>query len=208
MVDKLFSFSVRNRARIIFVFKIFYVGQIIILYLGIRAALDKSEAFVFFYNLAVNFGRVGIVFYILTVLPGMFRRFGFKHKYISILMIFRRYLGIFMFLSVLIHFFVIRGADMLFSKVTITLVPPLFQQLGIIALFLLIPMFLTSNDVSVKFLGVWWKWIHKLTYIIIWFVMLHVVLQRVSLWSVLISVVLIGQVASFFYRWMVKNIVR
>lgn len=206
MVDKIFAFSVRNRSRIILVFKLFYVGQIILLYLGVRAVLKQSDSFIFFYNLAVNFGRAGIVFYILTVLPGMCRRFGIKHKLISTLMIFRRYLGISSFMSILVHFFVIRGTGLLFLKIYPLFSRPFFEMMGLSALILLLPMFLTSNDVSVKFLGIWWKWIHKLTYIIIWFIMLHVTLQRVSLWSVLVSIVLIGQVASFFYKWMKRKI--
>ena len=111
-----------------------------------------------------------------------------------------------MFLSVLIHFFVIRGTGLVFLKAYSLFSRPVFELMGLTAFILLIPMFLSSNDVSVRFLDGVWKWIHKLTYIIIWFIMLHVVLQRLSIWSVLISIILVGQVASFLYNFMMKKI--
>ncbi len=208
MVDQIFSFALKRRSQIIFIFKLVYLTQLVLLYLGIHSVLFPTDSQLFYYYLALNFGRAGLVFYTITLIPGIFRRFGIKHKLISIIMIFRRYFGIAMYLSILIHFFTIRGTRMFLTQNFAVLSRPTFEIMGIGALLLTLPMFLTSNDLSVKTLGVWWKWIHKLTYIIIWFIMLHVILQRVSLWSILISIVLITQIASFLYSFMYKRLLR
>lgn len=202
MIDSLFSLAVKNRSLIIFIFKIFYVIQLVLIYLGIHSVLYQTDSRLFYYYLALNFGRAGLVFYSITLIPGICRRFGIKHKLVSIIMIFRRYFGIAMYLSILIHFFTIRGTRIFLTQTLALLSRPTFEIMGIIALFLTLPMFLTSNDLSVRMLGVWWKRIHRLTYIIIWFIMLHVVIQRVSLWSILISIVLITQMASFLFNFM------
>lgn len=203
-IDNLFKSAIKNRSRVIFTFKIYYYLLLAFTLVGGYSAYFLTDNFLFFYNLAVWSGKIGLLFYILTVIPGIARRFTLKHKLISLLMIFRRYTGIAMFLGVLAHFIVIRGAGYLREGV-INLHMPLFELLGLTAFILVAFLFLTSNDYSVFHLKKLWNKIHQLTYIIIWLIAFHVLLQRVSVWSVLISVAVILQIASYIYSRFVKK---
>jgi DMSO/TMAO reductase YedYZ heme-binding membrane subunit len=172
---------------------------------GGYSAYTRNSDFLFFYRVALYAGDFGLISYILTAIPGMARRFGIKHKLISILMIYRRYAGITMFLAVFCHYVILRGAILLRNGLP-KMIPPTFEIMGTVALFLTFFLFLTSNDYSVVHLKKWWNTIHKLTYIIIWFVALHLLLQKVSIWSLLIGLTVILQVSSYFYSKVRKNI--
>ncbi len=186
---------VRKRAQVILVFKIIYLILLSILFYGGRSVYYQDQNYGFFYQLAVNFGRTGLVFYIITLIPGIARRFGIKHKLVSILHILRRYIGISMFLLVVIHFWFIRGID-IFFKGPFRFSFSNFELMGITAYFLTIPLFLTSNDFSTVKLGKLWFTIHKLTYIIMFFIFLHVALQRLSIWTILMGVTVLAQLTS------------
>lgn len=205
--DPLFIFCVKKRARIINFFKIIYLSLVALLFTGGWSIYRVDVHFGFFYNLAIKLGQIAILVYVLTTIPGITRRFGLQHRLIQILMIFRRHLGITMFLLVTIHFMWVKGIDIFFKQLII-IPPPLFQLMGTGAFMLLFFMFLTSNDFSVKRLGKWWNRIHSATYIIVWLIFLHVALQRLSIWSVLIGIDGIVQVSSWgFYWWKRKSIV-
>lgn len=139
---------------------------------------------------AKTFGRIGLVLYILTTIPGIMRRFGKYYKLVSILMIFRRHVGIMAFMFVLIHASAqLRG-----------FIPTEFFQLfGFLSFLMLSSLFLTSNDWSVRKLGIWWDRIHDLTYFIVWLVFAHVALQRISVWTILIGITSVAQIASHIY---------
>lgn len=197
-MDFLFSQAVKYREKIITGFKIFYFILLTLLFVGGRSIYYIDNNFQNFYYLGVWLGRLGLLFYILTTLPGISRRFGFKYKLFALLHIFRRYIGISMYLSVSIHFWFVRGIPW-FIKGFLKLPPALFEVMGLTAYVLTFFMFLTSNDFSIAKLGVWWYRIHKLTYIIIFFIFLHVALQRLSIWTVLIGITLFLQITSHLY---------
>lgn len=144
------------------------------------------------------FGQIALVLYILTTIPGIFRRFGKFYKPVSILMIFRRYIGIATFMFVFLHasierfFWVLKGQMGLMPT-------EVFQLFGFGAFLILFSLFITSNDWSVKNMGKWWIWIHDLTYIVVWLIFAHVAFQRLSVWTVLIGVISIAQITSHVY---------
>jgi DMSO/TMAO reductase YedYZ heme-binding membrane subunit len=183
IVDIFFSFATKHRNHLVTLLKVFFVVQGFIIILGLRLPVRQLG------NLA---GELAIIFYILTLIPGIVRRFGAFYKPVAILMIFRRYIGIAMFLFVLMH--------ALFNW----FFPPVgFVLYGFIALVMLFFLFVTSNDMSTKLLGSMWGWIHKLTYIIMWPVMIHVALLK-SNWTIPIGVTVIAELASFVRVWMKK----
>lgn len=198
MVDRIFSFAVRQKGKIIFAFKLFYLLIVTILFIGGRSIYYQDENFLRFSRLGVHAGKTALIFYILTTIPGITRRFGAKHKLIAAIMLFRRYLGISMFLFVLLHYWFLWGIDTFFHRI-FQLPPPLFEAMGTTAYFLTLPLFLTSNDFSVKKLGPWWGRIHQLTYVIVWFVFAHVALQRLSIWSILAGITALAQISSHIY---------
>jgi sulfoxide reductase heme-binding subunit YedZ len=115
---------------------------------------------------------------------------------------FRKHLGILMFISAWLHLnftttlpqLVANGFDA--SKIELML----FQWMGEIAWWLLLPLWLTSNDTSVKYMGKWWKRVHRLTYVALFFIFFHVALQQES-WMFVIGTVAILEVASWIKGW-------
>jgi DMSO/TMAO reductase YedYZ heme-binding membrane subunit len=194
-IDNFFKFATQNRERMITAFKVFYFLLVTFLFIGGRSIFLREGTSNFFYKIGENAGQLALIFYVLTTIPGIARRFGIKHKLISILMIYRRYIGISMFMFLLIHYWILRGVDTFFHNL-FPLPRPLFETLGFMAYILTFLLFLTSNDFSVKFFGKFWWWIHKLTYLIVWFIFLHVFLQDVSIWSILIGTTALLQIAS------------
>lgn len=100
----------------------------------------------------------------------------FRMRLLLQLMGLRRELGILMGYLALVHGlgFLIQFGD--FSL----LIPPadpvlanFFLPFGFIGLFLIVPLLLTSNSISVTFFGVFWKKIHYLVYPAFFFIVLH-----------------------------------
>lgn len=186
----------KNRRGIIAFFKFFYFVIIIVLLIGTLFYHNRSY-FPFLYSSARLSGKIALIFYILTVLPGIFRRFNLKPRIILPLQSFRRYIGIAMFLLVSLHFWFIYGIKIITKGLPKS--SPLFISFGLIAFLLTLPLFLTSNNFSVNKLKKWWSKIHQLTYLIIFFIFLHLVLQQINFWSALIILTLILQLISHLY---------
>lgn len=66
-------------------------------------------------------------------------------------------------------------------------------------------MFITANEGSVINLGVWWKRLHRLVYVVLWLTAFHVALQRISIWSILIWTVTILEVSSLVYAYIKRG---
>ena len=198
VIDRLFAYLIPRRDRVISGFKIVYLTILVIIAVGARSIYHGDRQAVFFYRLGVDFGRVALVLYIITLLPGIGQRFGLRHKLLSILRIFRRYLGISMYLLVLAHFLLVKVVITLAAKQLVT--SRLFEVFGFIALIMLLLLFITSNDFSLTVLDIWWYRLHKLTYLIMGLIFLHVALQRISLWTILMVITLILMIGSWFWK--------
>ncbi len=202
-IDELFRVAVVNKTRIIHGFLIFYGMFIVFFFIGARSIISRDEFFPQFYDVGVWCGRTAITLYLITLIPGMMKRFGLTHKVFSLIRIFRRYIGISTFLFALVHASFVRFIPLLASGV---IVPgPAFQTFGLISLALMFFMFLTSNDFSVNRLGIWWYRLHWVTHIIMITVLFHTLLQRVSIWSVLIGFVVVLQISSFVALYIRKT---
>ena len=197
-LDQLFGFCLKNRNRIIFLFKLWYGLLIILLLIGGRSLYYLDTYSATFYTLGTDCGRLALIFYILTTIPGITKRFGLQHRLIQIILLFRRYLGISVYMLLIVHFSFMELIPSVL-KGFFRFPPPLFELFGITAATLLFFMFITSNDISTKLLGKWWWILHKVTYAIIWLIFFHVLLQRVSIWSVLIGITAVLQVGSHIY---------
>src|SRR3989338_1064745 len=203
LVEQIFAFSVSRRKLILFLFQTLYALLSAVIVLGFRAAVTGNN-YLFFYNLALLSGKISVIIFILVMIPGIARRFCIVSKLVFPLMIYRRYMGISMFLFALFHASVIRLVSFTqegfpFSSLL------LFELSGLTALFFLFFMFLTSNDFSVKHLGIWWHRLHKLIYFIMWLILIHVGLQRISFWTVLMAMAVTAQARSYFYSRRLKK---
>ena len=71
------------------------------------------------------------------------------------------------------------------------------MNLGFIAFVMLLLLFITSNDLSIRLLGDWWTRIHWLSYLIMWVVLIHVMLQGRYAWTILIGITSVAEISSF-----------
>lgn len=205
-MNKLFLLSVKYREHIITLFKLFYIAVIVLCLIATRSLYYGGDHAEGFYELGKKFGELAILFYVLTVIPGIARRFHINHKLISILMMYRRYIGIAMYALVFYHFWTVRGVDWTLRG-QLHLPFELFEIAGIIAGIILTFLVMTSNDWSTKHLGVWWGRIHALTYAVCWIIFIHVVLQKgwLSPWSLLLIGTSLLLLISHLFVWVKRR---
>ncbi len=150
-------------------------------------------------------GEFALVFYLLTLIPGILSRIQQPPWTLAgvIIQPYRRHLGIMTFLTAFIHMSFALGFPALvnWSLPQIIGSPKLY---GIVALTILFPMWITSNDVSQKALGKNWKRMHRFTYIALFMIFLHLALFR-KRWLILTLPLLAGEVFSWLLVWMRKR---
>ena len=153
-----------------------------------------------------SLGTISAILFCVTLLPGIAQRLRWfptiTLPLASIVTIFRRHLGILMFLTAWVHMAFTTSVPNVI--LTGSPFPPngprLFEFFGTMSWLLLMPVWLTSNDVSMRFLGRKWKTLQRLTYIANWLIFAHVALQGESL-AVLLAVVAILEITS----WVVQR---
>lgn len=188
-MNALYLLAVKNRERIITTCKILYAILLLVSLIGSISLYKRDGYAQQFLTFGITAGQISLVLYVITLIPGVARRLQFQHKLISLIMIFRRYLGILMYLFVFIHMWFLFGLTVFKSGV----MPPnlaLYEWMGILSHAIVLILALTSNDVATKKLGVWWGRIHSLTYVAVGLIFLHVYLQSISVWSVLAGIAL------------------
>lgn len=151
-------------------------------------------------------GRAAVSLLAIVLLPGILGRFGVQIKVTRVITFYRRQLGITTFLLAFSHGMLVRVIRRLAAGEFPLAARPLFELFGTLALSLLFFLFITSNDVSVKRLGPWWKRLHRLVYVIVWLVLFHTILQRVSVWSMMIGVIAVLELVSLGYDYFVKRV--
>lgn len=132
----------------------------------------------------------GIAFWLLFIilaLPPLSRVTGIK--LITLIMSFRKELGILMGMLAFMHytlFIVLMGG---FTALTNMNPEPWFIA-GFVALIPTLLLLITSNTWSMKFLGKWWKRLHKGVYLIAALVVAHVLLLSPARLEFLVPVIL------------------
>lgn len=154
----------------------------------------------FFYQFSRLAGQLAVVAFVLSITPGIARRFGIRTTATTILMLFRRQTGILVFLLALMHYIIIFLAPTIRAGEAPT-EPPIYQLMGVLALYPMALLFVTSNDWAVRKLGKWWQRIHRLVYIIAWAIFLHVALVEINIWAVLIGIFAVLETVSLIYSW-------
>jgi DMSO/TMAO reductase YedYZ heme-binding membrane subunit len=195
--DTIFLFFVRHREGIITVFKTFYILLSLLIVFSTIAVYQKLSVMNILLDFSAIAGQIAIVLYILTIIPGMLRRFRIQNKTVAVLMIYRRHIGILSFFPMLYHFMMERGVYILLAGFPKVLAMPEF--FGAAAFFGIFLLTVTSNDMSTKRLGIWWGRIHRLTHGIVWLLFLHVALHGSNIWAVVLGVFGCMQLASFIY---------
>ena len=144
-------------------------------------------------------GDSALVFFCLTLIPGIARRFKIRLVLFQILMLFRRQLGISTFLLGFLHYGILQLFPILFAGVPLNTSPSVFEIFGVLTLYPMTLLFLTSNDLSVRKLGKWWKVLHSLSYILVWTLFFHVALNERELLAVVIGIFVLLETGSLVY---------
>lgn len=202
---RIFTWSIRNKRYIFWTIRLGYAFILTIYLLAAYAAFTRSDSyFSIYYDWGLTFGRSAIVFLGVAVLPGILGRFGINWQVTRIITFFRRQVGITVFLLAFSHYSVIRNLPVLSGQVPFVFPYSLFEMFGFTAFCILFLMYITSNNWSMAKLGPWWKRLHRFVYVVLWLLVLHTALQRISLWSGLIIIFAAIETASLIYLW-VKN---
>lgn len=206
LLQILFNWNVRNKNIVIDVFKIGYF-LIIITLVFTAYFLARHERIIGVYAMGELSGKIAISLFCLTIMPGILKRFAVRNVVISLIMLYRRHLGISTFAFAFYHYAAIRLFPMLFGGDPFILWAPLFEVFGVISLYTMSLLFFTSNAWSVQKFGKWWGRIHSLIYCIAWTIFGHVFLQEVSSWTILIGVFATLETVSLIYFYSRKNTV-
>lgn len=197
--EKIFQVAVQEKPIIYRSFLVVYAVILTMLGVGSGAIIRNSPSSSWFYGVGVWSGRAAVTMLAIVLIPGILGRFGIQIKVTRVLTFYRRQLGITTFLLSLTHGMLVRNV----ARFALGQYPlsraPIFEFFGTLALSFLFFLFITSNDLSVGRLGPWWKRLHRLVYIIVWLILFHTILQRVSVWSVLIGSVAILEVVSLLW---------
>ena len=144
---------------------------------------------------------ISIVVFWLTLMPGILKRFkitGVLLPLRTVMMLYRRQMGITMYVFALTHHWWVRFLPILkingdFWQFS------LFEWIGFTAFVLLTPVFITSNEWSVRTLGHFWRTLHALVYIVVWLLFLHIALQGTS-WQAFVTLV-VASLETFSLIW-------
>jgi DMSO/TMAO reductase YedYZ heme-binding membrane subunit len=157
------------------------------------------------YEFGRRMGEVALVFYLLTLIPGILSRIQQPPWTLAgvIIQPYRRHLGIMTFLSAFIHMsFTIGFPALVDGRLPVIIGSP--KLYGIVALSILFPMWITSNDMSQKMMGKKWKLMHRLTYVALLMIFLHLALFR-KRWLIPTLVVLGAELFSWLLVWIRKR---
>lgn len=188
---------IRYKKTIIFLFYLYYL---LIFAFGIYSAfIINKQTTSEIYDMGKSAGNFAVVFFCLSLMPGIARRFKIRMTVIQIIMLFRRQIGIVAFLFGFLHYGILRLFPILFAGAPFDTSPPIFEIFGTLTLYPMALLFLTSNDISVRKMGKSWKILHDMSYIIVWTLFLHVALYNRGAWMLLIGFFAVAETSSLIY---------
>lgn len=195
-------FSTKEKEKIEILFRWFYkilIGLIAIG--GISALVDQAFLFNYLLPLGGKLAQGAVFFYCLSLLPGILTRFAVLPTTTALLKQWRRQFGVLMFWLAIAHSFLSRTFPVIAIDTNLLSQPPLPVVFGMLALFILFPLWLTSNDYSLSKMGNKnWKLLHRITYLALLLIMIHAALSASGA-AILLFVVLFGEVTSWLVFW-------
>ena len=193
-----------SKARIVGIWKLVEILIFFFVLAGfpVLIFLDKSY-FPLIFTLGKRVGDMAFILYAITLIPGMLERFQLAQTFRSVIILFRRHIGVTAFLLALVHegyiftfpviITVLRSDTNFFETVT------RHEVYGYIALLILFPMWLTSNDPASRKLGKYWKLLHRITYLALFMIFLHIATSA----SIFLAVVAFIMVLLEIVSWIV-----
>lgn len=197
--DKIYIAIAKKSPLLISLFWLVYLSIALVFFLGAFVVFTNSPFYLFFYAIGKKFGQLALLGLGAIVLPGILGRFGIEIRLTRIITLFRRQIGITVFLLAFTHYHLVRAFDLYLSGAVFNLSGSLYETMGFYALMLMFFLFLTSNNFSVKHMGRWWKRLHRLVYVILWLLVLHIGLYKLNQWTLFILFFAVLEVVSLIY---------
>lgn len=194
-INTISEYFIRNRQRIHNTFTVIYWLFVPFLFIAVFASRINDSVLLFIFSIGSLLGKIALILFIASLLPGIGERFGIQNKPLALLKIFRREIGILMYITAIAH--LILAKLVITTSLTELLMPMPFEIMGTLSLFILFFLFITSNTFSQVKLRLNWYRIQRLIYIGMFFIFLHVAFLKLSIWTVLMGILIIVQAASF-----------
>jgi DMSO/TMAO reductase YedYZ heme-binding membrane subunit len=191
LIDTISNFFIQKSPLIIKWLPLVYFGFVLFVWINLDTRLG--------YRLSNTFGEIAVGLYVLTLIPGIAGRLGLKNSIFNVIRVYRRHLGISMYLFAFSHFFI--------KRFPFTFPPSFFafEVAGMLAIFVFFLLFVTSNNFSQKLLTKNWFLLQKLTYLGMFFIFLHLAFLKVATWGTLMALVILLEVISFIYLYTQKS---
>src|SRR3990167_1437193 len=127
-------------------------------------SLSNQPLILLSYDLGRKFGVASLLLLGATLTPGILKRLGIIRPLMILLNPYKRHLGISTYITALGHYLLV---TLLPSLAFGSFPPPLTQVslFGLLAFLTMTPLFLTSNDYSIRLLKKNWTRLHKLVYL-------------------------------------------
>lgn len=203
-MQTLVTFLVKNKNFILWLFRFGYIGIVFLMIFGTWVIVVENELYEFTNEIAKRAGQMSLFLFCLVLLPGICLRLRINHQLIGLTMLFRRQIGVTVFLLAVLHGWIVSIAPrILLGSQNFTLI--FFEFLGTLAVLLMLPMWLTSNNLTVKALGKWWKRIHSVIYVVAWFIFGHVALQGEWKLAFLVGLFAVLEIVSWLFFWRIQQ---
>lgn len=193
-------FLVQNQNLIKRFFFLTYAICVFLIVLGFYLFKENPDLYIVLYSLAGKVGTIALVLFLGALLPGIFQRFKFLPLVSASIVLFRRQIGILMFFCALVHSMYISTIPAIMSGITSLDELPPNALTGMLTIIILFPVWITSNDISQKKLGKFWKTIQRLTYFAMITIFFHVAMIEKSA-AVLTITVFALEIASWVKIW-------
>lgn len=194
---------VQNKSIIYKLFILAYIFSSFLIVFGFYVYSSMPGLYPLLYELAGNFGTLALLIFLGTLMPGIFGRFKVFPLLSASIILFRRQFGILMYFLAMIHAMYISTIPAIINNTFSLQNLPSNGLTGVITLSILFPVWITSNDISQKNLGKFWKTIQRLTYFAMIFLFFHVALVEFSN-ALMIAAVFTLELASWIKVWFFK----
>jgi DMSO/TMAO reductase YedYZ heme-binding membrane subunit len=174
-----------------------FVGYLVLVFVWLTGGWALSQQLIslsMLYEIGSKFGTLAVILYTATLIPGILKRLQVLPQFASVGRLYRRQVGITMFLSALVHYsfttmfpFVIGGQMPVFDVA---------KTAGFFSLLTLLLLFVTSNDLAERGLGKIWIWLQRLTYVALILIFIHVAFMEVK-WAVVLGVTAFFEILSW-----------
>ncbi len=150
------------------------LGILIGLILTAGAYLWVKPLYFLIYSVGAKAGVAAVFFYVLSLLPGIFKRLNILTLPRTSLMLYRRETGQLAFLAAVFHAGAVRLIPKFLNPVLLFQIPFWAEIVGFWVLMIFLALYLTSNDVAIAKLGKLWAKLHRFTYVALGLLLVHV----------------------------------